>query len=671
MRKFIVIIAMAVLSASALSARELTAEQAWNRVAGARHTAQKMRSVTSVTPRLVKTVNTDTNQLAYYIFNTGDCTVFASANDIAAPVLGYTESELTDMNQIPPAMVYLLNTYVRQIEWARAEGIQTAYEKSRSNGRPEIEPLVTTKWNQDSPYNDLCPLKNGDITYTGCVATAMAQAMGYYRYPAVGHGVVSYTWNKQTLSVDLSESPIHWDDILPTYTETEPGSASQRVAIASLMRDCGYALHMTYGTAADGGSMALTYDIPGILADNYDYDKGVRNERHAFYSQTDWEQMIYDELAASRPVVYAGRGDGGGHAFICDGYQGDGLFHINWGWGGKSDGYFALTALDPGALGAGGGTGGFNQWQQAVVGIQRPRAGSLAPVPYIGSITNIYGDAVDYRLRIQTADDMTISGAFRNLGRMEAAFTFGVKLVSDEDGETIYLTDNRQIDQTYAQDKGPAYIEVTVPSHYRGDYKAYPVYKLDGGDWQDVRLPYGGRQYIRLSVTPSRVEIYPEDSSGILTLVSCSFPSAFVIDQEYSVDLVIHNLTDEPQPYSCNAQIMEDANSTFQLADLGDADGVLEPQATAAVSIKGKLEYVRELTPGEYILQINGLTKKAFNYPVTVTDISSGISNVTTDVDHSDIQIYDLSGRLVNTKDPAPGVYIKVIGNAREKILIK
>lgn len=671
MKKFIVIIAMAVLTASALSARELTAEQAWSRASGTRSSALKVRGTTNASPKLVKTVKLDDGQPAYYIFNTGDCTVFASADDIAAPVLGYTDSQVADMNQIPPAMAYMLDMYAHEIEWAKSRGLQSDYTRSGANDWAEVSPLVTTQWNQDSPYNDLCPYKNGIRTYTGCVATAMAQAMGYYRYPAIGHGTVSYTWNKQFLSVDLSESPIRWDDILPTYTEIEPGTATQRSAIASLMRDCGYSLHMKYGTAEDNGSDAQVYDIPGILADNYDYDKGVRCERHVFYCQSDWEQMIYDELSASRPVVYAGQGDGGGHAFICDGYQGDRLFHINWGWNGKSDGYFALTALDPNSLGAGGGSGGFNKGQQAVVGIQLPQSGSQAPVPYIGSITNIYGAAVNYRLRIMTTDDISAYGAFRNLGRNEASFTFGVKLVRDEDGETIYLTDNTQIDQTYSQDKGPAYIEVTVPSQHIGDYKAYPVYKLNGGEWEDIRLPYGGRQYIRLTVTNSLIEINPEDRSGILTLISCNFPSTFVIDQEYSVDLVIRNLTDEPQPYDCLAQILDDADGGFLLAELGEATGVLEPRVTANISIKGKLDDAPELTPGEYILQITGLTKKAFLYPVKVTDISSGIVNVAIDVNHNDSRLYDLSGRRVSNSNLVPGVYIKVSGATKEKVLIK
>lgn len=526
MKKIIAIAVITALTSGALSARELAAEQAWDRVAGTQIKAQKMWGVSSIAPKLVISVNLSDGQPAYYVFNTGGNTVFTSADDIAAPILGYTESEVTDMNQIPPAMAYMLDTYAREIEWAKSNGVQTVYSTNRANDWLEIAPLVTTKWDQDSPYNDLCPLKNGKQTYTGCVATAMAQAMGYYQYPSVGRGTVSYEWNQQTLSADLSESPILWSEILPVYSKEVPGTAAQRSAIASFMKDCGYALHMEYGGIEDNGSSAQTYDIPHVLIDNYDYDKGVRHERHVFYSQSDWETLIYDELAALRPIVYSGQGENGGHAFICDGYQGEGLFHINWGWSGSSDGYFLLTALDPYSLGAGGGSGGFNYDQQAVLGIHPPKAGSVAQTPYIGSETTIYGSSEGRVLKIQVQSDGMLPGAFRNLGNEVALFTYGVRLISDNGDTPVYLTEENIVDKAYDTYQGFSMIEVTVPEQIApGEYKAYPVYRCNGGEWKDVRLPYDTREYIRISVKSDYIEVSPEDGISGLAVLACRVPT--------------------------------------------------------------------------------------------------------------------------------------------------
>lgn len=676
MKKSIVIIAMAVFMASAISARELTAEQAWNRVAGARQTAQKMPSVTSVTPKLVKTVNTDTGQPAYYIFNTGGCTVFASADDIAVPVLGYTESPLTDMNQIPPAMAYMLDTYVRQIEWAESQGVQTNYTSTRANDWQPIEPLVATKWDQGSPYNDLCPLKNGKPTYTGCVATAMAQAMGYYQYPSVGHGTVSYEWNQQTLSTNLSESPIRWADILPTYTKAEPGTEDQRYAIASFMRDCGYALHMEYGGDEDNGSNAQTYNIPHVLIENYDYDKGVRHERHVFYSQSDWEQLIYDELAASRPIVYSGQGDNGGHAFICDGYQGKGLFHINWGWNGNSDGYFALTALDPYTLGAGGGAGGFNFDQQAVLGIQPPKPQSVANTPYIGSETAIYGTSEGFILKIYAHADGMLPGAFRNLGSEAAKFTYGVKLEEINGNTSLYLTDEYIVDKSYGPYAGFGTIEVSVPEQIApGEYKAYPVYKCNGGEWKNVRLPYDTREYIRISVKLNYIEVHPEDGISELAVLACNVPTILYLEKDYSFDLVLRNTSKFSQSYAYSAWLYSSEEDILSLADFGSIAGTVEPGMTETVSIKGVfddsvLSYA--ISPGDYILRISSEDNIwSRNFNVKVSDNQSGIEEINTDVSLQGSGFYDLSGRQVNTTGLTPGVYIRVSGNTREKILIK
>lgn len=674
MRKFIVIIAMAVLSASALSARELTTEQAWNRVAGARHTAQKMRSVTSVTPKLVKTVNTDTGQLAYYIFNTGDCIVFASANDIAAPVLGYTESALTDMNQIPPAMAYLLDTYVRQIEWAKSQGVQTTYTSTRANDWQPIEPLVATKWNQGSPYNDLCPQKNGKPTYTGCVATAMAQVMNFYKYPSVGTGEISYYWGngKENLSANLADYPLVWDNMLSTYPDANTGTDTQRQAIANLMKAVGFSLHMNYGGDSTGGSSAFGYDIPNALVDNFHYDVGVRDEYRDLYEYSVWESMIYNELSKSRPLVYLGKGSGGGHAFVCDGYQGDGLFHINWGWNGLSDGYFLLSALDPSSLGEGGGGGGYNDNQQAIFGARLPEAGSTPQVSYIACRAGIYAQYKNHTLSIYPNFTGMTDYLFNNLGRHEGNFSFAIQIVNENDGKEYIVKSSGKESYDIPTQEYITCINAIVPKNLpEGSYKVYPLYRLDNGEWHRIRINVKYKPYVRIAKEEDGISVDLESLQPGINIIGAELLTELVIGEPFKIRVDLYNTSDKEEYSDISAELVDPEDYNFGSDFLERCIAYLEPHSKKSIEITGT---VREfIDAGLYALKIEGANegKQWFIPNVEVKSESTSVIAITTDIDDAPTYYIDLSGRRVSPNNLVPGVYIKVVGVKNEKVLIK
>lgn len=123
------------------------------------------------------------------------------------------------------------------------------------------------------------------------------------------------------------------------------------------------------------GSGAFQHDVPRLLTEHYSYPNTIRVLYRNSYTADQWAALMRKELDAKRPIQYAGYGSGGGHSFVCDGYTSNGYFHFNWGWGGSSDGNFLLHALNPGSLGTGGGTGGFNNRQEVLVGIQAPGGG--------------------------------------------------------------------------------------------------------------------------------------------------------------------------------------------------------------------------------------------------------------------------------------------------------
>lgn len=233
--------------------------------------------------------------------------------------------------------------------------------------RTAIEPLIKTHWNQYEPYwNDTPKYKGANPDYqnqqclTGCVATAMAQVMNYWQWPkTVPDGLPAYDYDEsynditRTWHIDaLPPTWFDWDNMADDYSSYDPETGktirlktteAQDKAVAKLMRYCGQALHMGYGI---DGSDAYSKDIYRALVNHFDY-KAVQRLKRLLFGIDQWEDIIYGELAAGRPMIYTGSSDEAGHAFVCDGYDADGLFHINWGWGGQDDGYFSLSVLNP------------------------------------------------------------------------------------------------------------------------------------------------------------------------------------------------------------------------------------------------------------------------------------------------------------------------------------
>lgn len=260
--------------------------------------------------------------------------------------------------------------------------------------RTEIAPLLTSKWGQHEPYNEQCPhyYTNDGTPYlcnAGCVAVAMAQVMYYYRYPAeIQQDIKGYrnliSWavhkNKKVWGIkipyveyvyaDLKTIPAHttiyWASMVDEYNGSE--SAGARYAVAALVLAAGESVVMKYDRSSSADPRTIDY----ALTNKFGYDATVRYVARKNYSDAAWEQLLYDELAAGRPVIYGGlKLNGSGHSFILDGYK-DGQFHVNWGDDGYYNDYFPLNQLDP--YYHWGGLNGYNYDQDAIIGIQPPRA---------------------------------------------------------------------------------------------------------------------------------------------------------------------------------------------------------------------------------------------------------------------------------------------------------
>ena len=319
---------------------------------------------------LVYTEMTEAGNPAVYVFNFDNGFVLVSADDVARPILAFSDEQSVDPNLMPDGFAYYLRFYARQIAYAQennfepetevaSEWIHVAkdgFENDNRSTRGDIAPLLTTLWNQDYPYNAYCPTGHGGPqghAYAGCVATAMSMVMKYWNWPIQGNGEHSYTPDGYpTQTVNFGATTYDWANM--------PNSCnnSNYQAVATLMYHCGVSVDMMYG---GGSSGAYSQDVPPAIANYFRYtDQAVRKDRDLF-SKFDWEEMLIASLEEGFPLYYSGSDDTGGHAFACCGYrESDRKFYFNWGWSGSLNNYYAIDALNT------GWNGSFNQGQAAI-----------------------------------------------------------------------------------------------------------------------------------------------------------------------------------------------------------------------------------------------------------------------------------------------------------------
>ncbi|MCX6271748.1 MAG: C10 family peptidase [Bacteroidetes bacterium] len=322
----------------------------------------------------------------FYIFsiNINKGFVLVSATDQVVPVMGYSFEGNFRLDDQPENLSNWMSQYKLQITRVLDENLPTDPEvktqwKKYSAGSftPEksilnVNPLVTTMWDQGCDYNAMCPTASGgpcNRVWAGCVATAMGMVMKYNNYPPQGTGSHSYPSQYGTLSANFGATTYDWANMPDALW-------GSNTAVATLLYHCGISVNMNYGT---NGSGAYTPDVRTALVTFFDYSSTTLYAQRMSYSNTGWQNLLKGDLDAGRPIVYSGQDPDFGHCFVCDGYQGTNYFHFNWGWSGWNNGYFYLDNMNS-------GNGTFNSAQAAVVHI----APSLAPTAqFTASATTI------------------------------------------------------------------------------------------------------------------------------------------------------------------------------------------------------------------------------------------------------------------------------------------
>lgn len=349
---------------------------------------------------------------AYVFAQAGRGFVVAPADDTMPAILAFTDSGTYDEEQLPPAFHAWLDeitTYgAASAPALKAQGVEQL--------------LGEIAWTQDSPMNDLCPRYNyggyNYPTYAGCVAIAMGQILRYYEYPAKGTGSVDYTTDSYNLKVssNLDGHTYDWTKILPNYIYTQPTTA-ERAEVAKFVFDVAAATQMDFSPSA---SNTQDFRAAQALVKHFGYDASLQLIDHRFYTTTEWADVLRAELNAERPVyvsganVYGSNSSVAGHAFVIDGYNADGYFHVNWGWNGSSNGYYLLTDLTPkDKQGIGGSNAGYAFMQNAIIGIAPDHGGA----PALASLCLIFdqvwterdekGTSINFFIGNPTAVDFT------------------------------------------------------------------------------------------------------------------------------------------------------------------------------------------------------------------------------------------------------------------------
>jgi len=505
-----------------LCARDLTADEAWQ-IACEFYAARLQESADAasrplqgggacpVLRRAGGLPARETSGTAFYAFNAdeGRGFVLVSGDDRMRPVLGYSLEGAFSFDDVPVQLRPLLDAYRRHYEAIKAGGDAlpakvTAYATAaRRLPAGAVAPLLGgICWDQEAPFNRLCPTDKyvSRTTPAGCVAIAAAQIMRYYAYPAQGRGSRSYVTETERLSVnaDFASASYAWDKMLPSYNGAY--TEEQADAVALLAYHVGVACKTDYNYE---GSGATAKEIAKAFTTYFGYDENIEYVDRTHYDAPSWEALLRVELEAGRPVLEFGEGEAGGHAFVCDGYDAEGLFHYNWGWGGMSNGYYSTSALEPEYLGTGSGLGAYNFLQAVLTHVQPPTPGSGHVAGLHLSKPLVPGAAATGR-----TDETKVTAAFYNYGLRN--FTGEVALVLCGEDETPLrvlssksLTNLRELsggtpgtDFVYA-------LPADVPD---GHYRLYLMHKEKGAaDYTVMRAPVTQSNCLTAQVTADRV----------------------------------------------------------------------------------------------------------------------------------------------------------------------
>lgn len=483
------------------------------------HTTRQQAPSATAPLTLVHEARTAGGAADYYVFGRGTDGgfVIVSGDDRALPVLGYSDRGAFVADSLPDNVRWWLEQYRHQMQTLRMhpEAARTPRTVATS-----VAPLMSTRWKQDAPYNEEIPKTRFSLgsrrPLVGCVALAMAQMMRVHSWPTTGQGSHSYrhatTYQGQavetTYSADFGATTYLWSAMRDSYS-----SDATATPVATLCYHCGVAVDMEYGVEASG---AQIYDAAVALKTYFGYDKGLDLYLRDFYDTDEWDDMLRADLDRGLPIIYGGStqetayAPPSGHCFVVDGYDSEGKFHINWGWGGNYDGYFTTGLLDSGRSNC-----DFSNWQQAILGARPDRDGTSTSQsrPLTGYMIGFDMSVAQAPVGGEAA--FTMQGVtFLGEGDFSTPW-WGIEILSEDertivDAQYIVNAEGTVVGATYSADDAAA---LTVPAGIaEGTYHIRAVYSLD----QDQTRPYfkrpaGKASYVKMVVADGVAQFEPGD----------------------------------------------------------------------------------------------------------------------------------------------------------------
>jgi len=552
------------------------------------------------------------NEAYYWVFNTENDNgfVIVAGDDIAIPILGYSDSGSFDADNVNPEMQWWLDSYAAEIEWAKSQGIETVVSYQDASNKSDIAKLCSTTWDQSKPYNLKCPQSGRTYCYTGCVATAMAQVMKKWNHPSATTTLIpSYTASSLNTTVGpvSSGTSFTWSKMTNSYSS----SSTDNTGVSTLMFACGVSVEMDYSTSGSGASET---DIPYALKTYFDYADCARLVYRTDMTADGWADAIYNDLAKGYPVIMCGAqlttsssssASLSGHCFVCDGYQASSdKYHFNWGWSGSGDGYFALTALAPSTTGSGGGTAGegYDYMKSAILGIvpndqatadDYKSAGSslYCPILFMTNPTTLTRDA-----RAYDASQVSLFGYLGNFSGTDASYDYGVAVYNDVDSMIFY--DSYASNRLFSTHTGAYYFASSFDFGEElpyGDYRIQPVAREttddNSAEWQGIGG--GWARTIKATVEDDGTTINLAPATDITAYITNAKGSSGSSRSSYSTTLTITNNGTEEWSQPLAVYVGSSSGTTLK--------NIVEPVVGAGETTTVDLGYSSALSTSNYM----------------------------------------------------------------------
>lgn len=513
---------------------------------------------------------------SYYFYNKEgeNGFIILSSDSCENALIGYSQTGTINQKNIPEALKFLLKEH-----HATTEHI---YGKQRK----AISPMLTTRWNQNEPYNNTLPTPYGDKSVAGCVTTAMAQVINYHRFPVQPTGSIEYTSVLNHYSADLTKYNFDFDNMIADYKEDNP-TDKQIKAVNDLFYCCGMSVESSWGKEVTTAQSSL---IPERMNKHFGYSSAMGIVNRSSFTSDEWSDLVYNQLEKGMPVMISaksGNNSSIGHLFICDGCDENGYYHINWGWGGALDGFFNLNSLYSYDPDIDFSTEGFSINQKTIINIC-PENLMKSPVE-IFTADSFSLPAVSFDLGKQ----IEVSCALKQCTGYKTPVKFGLKFTEINTGKSIISV--RDKTNELERDIITWSWWQSLPKELEeGTYKVSPIiYVCEDNAWQDIHIDTKANRYYMADVVGSKITFYKPTNKGILTIKKSTYPETLFYNKTFSAyaDL-INDSENDFSGYIALCICTEKEDGTYRVIDNSPTTYIhMKPGEINSVFLSGKFTY--------------------------------------------------------------------------------